>query len=103
MSGQMTIIIFSLENYLSFSLIEKLLRLVFVPDTTSAIDIIFEWYCTIRGCISRPIIYRANSNRTVQYWLFYPGGGTVVRLLCINLGSAAKRLKESDLVRDSTR
>jgi hypothetical protein len=41
----------------------------------------------------------------VQYrtGLFYPGGGAVVRLLCINLGSAAKRLKESDLVRDSTR
>ena len=65
MSGQMTIIIFSLENYLSFSLIEKLLRLVFVLDSMNGIDTILEWSCTIRGCISRPIIYRANSNRTV--------------------------------------
>ena len=65
MSGQMTIINFSLENYLSFFLFKKLLCLVFVPDTTSGVDTIFEWSCTIRGCISRPIIYHASSNRTI--------------------------------------
>ena len=30
--------------------------------------------------------------------MFYPGGGAVVSLPCTNLGSAAKRLKKSDLV-----
>ncbi|MCI72412.1 chromatin remodeling complex subunit, partial [Trifolium medium] len=34
--------------------------------------------------------------------LFYPGDFVVDSLSCTILGSAAKRLKESNLVRDST-
>jgi len=34
----------------------------------------------------------------IVIWQFYPGGGAVVSLPCTNLGSAAKRLKESDMV-----
>jgi len=30
--------------------------------------------------------------------MFYPGGGAVVSLPCTNLDSAAKLLKESDLI-----
>ena len=49
-------------------------------------------------------VYILEQLHTVQYVieqgseLFYPGGGAVVSLPCTNLGSAAKRLKESDLV-----
>ncbi|KEH27338.1 hypothetical protein MTR_5g005640 [Medicago truncatula] len=36
--------------------------------------------------------------RMVVLSLFYPGGGVVDSLPCTILGSATKRLKESDLV-----
>ena len=49
-------------------------------------------------------VYILEQLHVVQYvieqWtgLFYPGGGAIVSLSCTNFGSAAKRLKESDLV-----
>ena len=49
-------------------------------------------------CNSRTVFYSAVVNRTIVAELVYPGDGVVDSLLCTILGSATKRLKESDLV-----